>query len=74
MLLFPTQCSTDAEYHQDIIKKLRFDLPAGLEQNPVDYNKVVSEAQEALTQQRSQFKKLVSLHLPLSTHLRNSPP
>jgi hypothetical protein len=52
---------------QEILKKYRFDLPAGIEHNPADFSKVIGAIQEALTQKRSKFKKLVS-DLPSSIH------
>ncbi|KAJ6623229.1 hypothetical protein B0H10DRAFT_2213617 [Mycena sp. CBHHK59/15] len=44
----------------DILKKFRFDLPAGIENNPADYGKVVAVVQDAFTQLRSKFKKALS--------------
>ncbi|KAJ6619621.1 hypothetical protein B0H10DRAFT_1946671 [Mycena sp. CBHHK59/15] len=43
----------------EILKIRRFDLPAGIEHNPADFAKVNSAVQEALTQKRSKFKKLI---------------
>ncbi|KAJ6597825.1 hypothetical protein B0H10DRAFT_1888385, partial [Mycena sp. CBHHK59/15] len=40
-----------------ILKKHRFDLPAGIEHNPADWAKVVAAVQDALTQKRAKFKK-----------------
>ncbi|KAI0816004.1 hypothetical protein BC628DRAFT_1424369 [Trametes gibbosa] len=40
-----------------IVKHLRFDLPAGIEHNHADWAKVVSAAQDTLTQIRSKIKK-----------------
>ncbi|KAJ6597352.1 hypothetical protein B0H10DRAFT_1959880 [Mycena sp. CBHHK59/15] len=37
----------------DILKKHRFDLPVGIENNPADFAKVISAVQEAFTQLRS---------------------
>ncbi|KAF7328117.1 hypothetical protein MVEN_02568700 [Mycena venus] len=47
----------------EILKKYRFDLPAGIEHNPADFSKVIGAIQEALTQKRSKFKKLI-IHSP----------
>ncbi|KAJ7450579.1 hypothetical protein FB451DRAFT_1410273 [Mycena latifolia] len=41
-----------------IIKKYRFGVPAGLENIPADWAKIVDAVQESLTQQRSKLKKL----------------
>lgn len=45
--------------YQDIIKRLRFDLPANIEHNRADWKKVTAVAQEALTQIRGSVKKEV---------------
>ncbi|KAJ7277335.1 hypothetical protein C8J57DRAFT_1504167 [Mycena rebaudengoi] len=42
-----------------ILKKHRFDLPPGIEHNKADFDKVTSAIQDALTQKRSRFKKLI---------------
>ncbi|KAJ7820594.1 hypothetical protein B0H14DRAFT_3472242 [Mycena olivaceomarginata] len=41
----------------NMLKKHRFDLPAGIENNPADYGKVVSASQDAFTQFRAKCKK-----------------
>ncbi|KAJ6529325.1 hypothetical protein B0H19DRAFT_968452, partial [Mycena capillaripes] len=41
----------------NIVRKFRFDLPAGIENNPADYAKVIAAVQEAFPQLRSKFKK-----------------
>lgn len=61
-LRFTTSSYTDLHvYIQAIIKKYRFDLPAGIENNPADWAKVVAVGQDALTQKRSRIKKAVSI-------------
>jgi hypothetical protein len=45
---------------QAIVKKFRFDVPAGLEKIPADWAKVTAAAQYTLTQRRSKIKKAVS--------------
>ncbi|KAJ6537594.1 hypothetical protein B0H10DRAFT_2245995 [Mycena sp. CBHHK59/15] len=52
----------------DILKKHRFDLPVGIENNPADFAKVISAVQEAFTQLRSKFKK--ALLASLKVHKR----
>ncbi|KAJ6614902.1 hypothetical protein B0H10DRAFT_1950308 [Mycena sp. CBHHK59/15] len=47
----------------EILKKHRFDLPAGIEHNLADFSKVIAAAQEVLTQKRSKFKKLIKYSL-----------
>jgi hypothetical protein len=47
---------------QEVIKRLRFDIPVGLESIPADWGKVVSYAEYSLTQRRSKIKKAVSLN------------
>jgi hypothetical protein len=47
---------------QEVIKRLRFDIPVGLESIPADWGKVVSFAEYSLTQRRSKIKKVVSLN------------
>ncbi|KAJ7619412.1 hypothetical protein FB45DRAFT_1033276 [Roridomyces roridus] len=42
-----------------ILKKNRFDLPPGIENNPADWSKVVDATQEAFTQFRAKVKKLL---------------
>ncbi|KAJ2989836.1 hypothetical protein NUW54_g8658 [Trametes sanguinea] len=41
----------------NIIRRFRFDLPTGIEHNPADWGKVVTEVQDVLTQIRSRIKK-----------------
>ncbi|KAJ6542407.1 hypothetical protein B0H10DRAFT_2203345 [Mycena sp. CBHHK59/15] len=41
----------------NILKKHRFDLPPGIENNPADLAKLVAATQEAFTQLRAKFKK-----------------
>jgi hypothetical protein len=56
-------------YLKSILKKHRFDLPPGIEHNKADFDKVTSAIQDALTQKRSTFKKLVRLfYIFLSLH------
>ncbi|KAJ7046336.1 hypothetical protein C8F04DRAFT_1323240 [Mycena alexandri] len=43
----------------EVIKRLRFGIPDGLEQIPADWGKVVSFAEYALTQRRSKTKKSI---------------
>jgi hypothetical protein len=47
---------------QEVVKRLRFDIPVGLESIPADWGKVVSFAEYSLTQRRSEIKKAVSLN------------
>ncbi|KAJ7479924.1 hypothetical protein FB451DRAFT_1395490 [Mycena latifolia] len=47
----------------EILKKHRFDLPAGIEHNPADFSKVIAAIQDALTQKRAKFKKLIKYSL-----------
>ncbi|KAJ7816212.1 hypothetical protein B0H14DRAFT_3475502 [Mycena olivaceomarginata] len=42
-----------------ILKQYRFDMPAGLENIPADWEKVVEAVQDALTQRRSKIKKSI---------------
>ncbi|KAJ7793509.1 hypothetical protein B0H14DRAFT_2622829 [Mycena olivaceomarginata] len=44
---------------QEVIKRLRFDIPVGLESIPTDWGKVVSYAEFSLTQRRSKIKKAI---------------
>lgn len=44
---------------QSILRKHRFDLPIGIENNPADFAKVIAAVQEAFTQLRAKFKKAV---------------
>ncbi|KAF7328585.1 hypothetical protein MVEN_02546600 [Mycena venus] len=59
----------------EILKKYRFDLPAGIEHNPADFSKVIGAIQEALTQKRSKFKKLIIHSLKPHDHksVENAP-
>ncbi|KAK1220498.1 hypothetical protein PQX77_016733 [Marasmius sp. AFHP31] len=41
----------------DILKKLRFDLPLGIENNAANWGKVITQVESALTQVRSSIKK-----------------
>lgn len=59
-----------------ILKKHRFDLPAGIEHNPANWAKVMKAVQDALTQLRSKFKKSVRrirllIPLPLTSTFRS---
>ncbi|KAJ6602499.1 hypothetical protein DFH09DRAFT_1470145 [Mycena vulgaris] len=47
----------------NILKKHRFDLPVGIENNPADYAKLVAAVQDAYTQLRSKFKKALNASL-----------
>ncbi|KAJ7288600.1 hypothetical protein C8J57DRAFT_1280818, partial [Mycena rebaudengoi] len=42
-----------------ILKKYRFDIPPGLENNKADWDKIVAAVQDALTQRRSTIKKAI---------------
>ncbi|KAJ7159996.1 hypothetical protein C8R43DRAFT_1124359 [Mycena crocata] len=55
--------STPINILVEILKKHRFDLPAGIEHNPADFSKVIAAIQEALTQRRSKCKKLIKASL-----------
>ncbi|KAJ7830001.1 hypothetical protein B0H14DRAFT_3716119 [Mycena olivaceomarginata] len=44
----------------NLVKKHRFDTPVGFEHNPADCGKIRSVIEEAFTQGRSKFKKLLS--------------
>ncbi|KAJ7852216.1 hypothetical protein B0H14DRAFT_3866134 [Mycena olivaceomarginata] len=46
-----------------ILKQYRFDMPAGLENIPADWEKVVEAVQDALTQRRSKIKKSIRASL-----------
>jgi hypothetical protein len=52
-------------YCKDMLKVQRFDLPPGIENNCVDWQKVMSAADYELTQARAKFKKEVSLSFML---------
>jgi hypothetical protein len=54
---------------QEVIKRLRFGIPDGLENIPADWGKVVSFTEYSLTQRRSKMKKVVSLHSILTVLL-----
>ncbi|KAJ7887447.1 hypothetical protein B0H13DRAFT_2342340 [Mycena leptocephala] len=49
----PTTCLLE------VIKRLRFDIPVGLESIPADWGKVVSFSEYSLTQRRSKIKKAI---------------
>ncbi|KAJ7877493.1 hypothetical protein B0H13DRAFT_1893172 [Mycena leptocephala] len=51
--------STPTNIVLEILKKHRFDLPPGIEHNPADFGKVIAVVQDALTQKRSKYKKLI---------------
>ncbi|KAJ6631921.1 hypothetical protein B0H10DRAFT_2182937 [Mycena sp. CBHHK59/15] len=51
--------STPTNILLEILKKHRFDIPAGIEHNPADFSKVIVAVQDALTQKRSKFEKLI---------------
>ncbi|KAJ7486713.1 hypothetical protein FB451DRAFT_1534717 [Mycena latifolia] len=58
-----------------IVKKYRFDVPAGLENIPADWAKIVDTVQESLTQQRSKIKKLIKWSLKINkTDREYAPP
>ncbi|KAJ7040961.1 hypothetical protein C8F04DRAFT_1305675 [Mycena alexandri] len=43
----------------NLVKKYRFDAPAGFENNPADAGKITATIEDAFTQGRSKFKKLL---------------
>ncbi|KAK1215788.1 hypothetical protein PQX77_021584 [Marasmius sp. AFHP31] len=45
------------EHLTDILKRLRFDLPPGIENNAANWGKVTTQVESALTQVRSSIKK-----------------
>ncbi|KAJ7269514.1 hypothetical protein C8J57DRAFT_1468565 [Mycena rebaudengoi] len=47
----------------NILKQRRFDLPAGIENNAADWEKVIKAVQDALTQLRAKFKKAIEASL-----------
>ncbi|KAJ7906751.1 hypothetical protein B0H13DRAFT_2333193 [Mycena leptocephala] len=47
----------------NLVKKHRFDTPVGFERNPADCGKIRSVIEEAFTQGRSKFKKLLSANV-----------
>ncbi|KAJ7854787.1 hypothetical protein B0H13DRAFT_2358274 [Mycena leptocephala] len=49
----PTTCLLE------VVKRLRFDIPVGLESIPADWGKVVSFSEYSLTQRRSKIKKAI---------------
>ncbi|KAJ7734972.1 hypothetical protein B0H14DRAFT_3613788 [Mycena olivaceomarginata] len=49
-----------------IVKARRFDLPPGIETNAADFGKVIAVVQEAFTQLRAKFKKLLGASLKLN--------
>ncbi|KAJ7844015.1 hypothetical protein B0H14DRAFT_3687891 [Mycena olivaceomarginata] len=55
--LAPTKAAFPPTFSLICSKKHRFDLPAGIENNPADYGKVVSASQDAFTQFRAKCKK-----------------
>ena len=54
------------------MKRLRFDLPRGIEQSRADWDKVVGEVKEALTQLRGKVKQAASSHLSLRFLLKQA--
>jgi hypothetical protein len=50
---------------QDIIKKYRFDLPAGIEHDYANWEKIQQGVSYSLTQARARVKKLVWDHILL---------
>jgi hypothetical protein len=53
---------------QNILKKHRFDMPPGIENNPADMQKITAAVQYAFTQDRSSLKKKVLICLLLRYH------
>ena len=49
----------DNPVRQEILKKHRFDLPPGIENNHADWKKVVTAVQESFTARRAAWKKMV---------------
>lgn len=45
---------------QDILRRFRFDLPAGIEHDYANWEKVTTAVSYSLTQTRARLKKLVS--------------
>ncbi|KAJ7771172.1 hypothetical protein B0H14DRAFT_2632470 [Mycena olivaceomarginata] len=59
---------------QNILKKFRFDIPAGIENNPADYAKVVAAGQGAFTQLHPKFKRALCTSLKANkTDKTNAP-
>lgn len=50
----------EMKFRQDILKKYRFDLPAGIEHDYANWEKISTYVGYSLTQSRSRVKKLVS--------------
>ncbi|KAK7027217.1 hypothetical protein R3P38DRAFT_2777280 [Favolaschia claudopus] len=50
----------------NILKRLRFDLPPNIENNPADYLKLVAAVQEAFTQLRAKVKKMLFASLKVN--------
>jgi len=44
---------------QEILKKHRFDMPPGIENNRADWKKIVTAVQESFTARRATWKKTV---------------
>ena len=44
---------------QGILKKYRFDMPPGIENNRADWKKLVTSVQESFTARRAAWKKTV---------------
>ncbi|KAK1221491.1 hypothetical protein PQX77_015697 [Marasmius sp. AFHP31] len=51
--------SGPVEHLSTILKRLRFDMPAGIEHNPANWEKVTNAVESALTQVRSTIKKAI---------------
>ncbi|KAJ6608243.1 hypothetical protein B0H10DRAFT_2227054 [Mycena sp. CBHHK59/15] len=51
--------NTPVQHVMAILKKHRFDMPAGIEHIPADLAKIIQVIQNACTQKRTQFKKLL---------------
>ncbi|KAK6988383.1 hypothetical protein R3P38DRAFT_3228968 [Favolaschia claudopus] len=47
----------------DILKKRSTDIPPGTEHNPAEWSKLTAAVQDALTQKRARFKKLIAASL-----------
>jgi hypothetical protein len=52
-------------FTQNILKKHRFDMPPGIENNPADMQKITAAVQYAFTQDRSSLKKKVKACPPI---------
>jgi hypothetical protein len=48
---------------QDILKRYRFDLPAGIEHDYANWEKISTFVGYSLTQSRSRVKKLVRIYI-----------